>query len=129
MDDCQDLLPEYLRFVRGVVDSDDLPLNVSREILQQQDAVQKIRKILVKRILDHLAKIAKSDDEADQKAWHTITEQFGSVIREGMVNDFENKDKPAGLSRFESTWTLTPRARRRRSGDTHRLRRLRRAYA
>ena len=69
MDDRNDLLPEYLRFVRGVVDSDDLPLNVSREMPQQQDMVQKIRKILTKRVLDHLTKLSKSDDEADQKAW------------------------------------------------------------
>jgi molecular chaperone HtpG len=59
MDDCRDILPDYLRFVRGVIDSDDLPLNVSREILQQQDAVPKLRKQLVKKILDHLLKLAQ----------------------------------------------------------------------
>jgi molecular chaperone HtpG len=106
MDDCTDLLPEYLRFVRGVVDSDDLPLNVSREMLQQQDAVKKISKILTKRILDHLTKLSKSEDEAEQKAWTTINQEFGPIMREGLVNDYDNRDKLAKLARFESSWTV-----------------------
>ena len=83
MDECKDLLPDYLRFVRGVVDSDDLPLNVSREILQQQDAVPKLKKQLVKRILDHLAKLAAGDD-AEKAAFAQIEAAFGTVLREGL---------------------------------------------
>ena len=105
MDDCDDLLPEYLRFVKGVVDSDDLPLNVSREMLQQQDMVRKLRKILVKRILDHLQKLAGSDDDTEVQTWQTIDEHFGPVLREGVVNDFENKERIAKLIRYRSTWT------------------------
>jgi molecular chaperone HtpG len=105
MDDCKDLLPDYLRFVRGVVDSDDLPLNVSREILQQQDTVQKLRKQLVKRILDHLAKLGSSEEAADQEAFTQVERAFGTVLREGLVNDFENKDKVARLVRYASTKT------------------------
>ena len=105
MDDCKDLLPEYLRFVRGVVDSDDLPLNVSREILQQQDTVKKLRKQLVKRILDHLAQLATSTEDADKAAFIKIDAAFGPVMREGMVNDQENKDKLQRLVRYASTKT------------------------
>ena len=105
MDDCKDLLPEYLRFVRGVVDSDDLPLNVSREILQQQDTVAKLRKQLVKRILDHLAKLAASSEEADKTAFAKVDAAFGPILREGLVNDFENKDKIQRLARYASTKT------------------------
>ena len=105
MDDCKDLLPEYLRFVRGVVDSDDLPLNVSREILQQQDTVTKLRKQLVKRILDHLAKLAASTEDADKAAFTKIDAAFGSILREGLVNDYENKDKVQRLVRYASTKT------------------------
>lgn len=107
MDDCKDLLPEYLRFVRGVVDSDDLPLNVSREILQQQDAVPKLRKQLVKRILDHLAKLANGD-EAEKAAFATIDAAFGTILREGLVSehDPETREKVAKLARFRSSWTV-----------------------
>ncbi|HYE06819.1 MAG TPA: molecular chaperone HtpG [Planctomycetota bacterium] len=106
MDHCKDLLPEWLRFVRGVVDSDDLPLNVSREILQQQDSVQKLRKQLVKRILDHLTKLAKGD-EKEQATFATIDRVFGAVLREGLVveQDKELKEKIAKLVRWRSTWT------------------------
>ena len=92
--------------MRGVVDSDDLPLNVSREILQQQDTVRKLKKILVKRILDHLAKLARSEEEADQEAFKKIDAEFGATLREGLVNDQENKDKIAKLLRYQSSWTL-----------------------
>lgn len=105
MDDCKDLLPEYLRFVRGVVDSDDLPLNVSREILQQQDTVKKLRKVLVKRILDHLARLADSTEAKDQELYRGIDDNFGAVLREGLVNDHENQDRLLKLARFRSTWT------------------------
>jgi molecular chaperone HtpG len=106
MDDCKDLLPEYLRFVRGIVDSDDLPLNVSREILQQQDTVAKLRKQLVKRILDHLLKLASANEEKDQATFKAIDTTFGQVLREGLVIDQENKDRLARLARYRSTWTL-----------------------
>ncbi len=105
MDDNKDLLPDYLRFVRGIVDSDDLPLNVSREILQDNATVQKIRKQLTKKILDHFASLASSNDEAEKATFTTIDEIFGSVLREALVNDFDNKDKVARLTRFRSTWT------------------------
>jgi molecular chaperone HtpG len=105
MDDCKDLLPEYLRFMRGIVDSDDLPLNVSREILQQQDTVTKLRKQLVKRILDHLLKLAASNDEKDQQAFAAIDRNFGAILREGLVIDHENKDRLARVARYRSTWT------------------------
>ncbi|MBA2480937.1 MAG: molecular chaperone HtpG [Planctomycetes bacterium] len=103
MDDCRDLLPEYLRFVRGVVDSDDLPLNVSREILQQQDTVAKLRKQLVKRILDHLQKLGSSNEEEEKKAFAAIDANFGPVLREGLVSDFENRERLARVVRYRST--------------------------
>jgi molecular chaperone HtpG len=105
MDDCKQLLPEWLRFVRGVVDSDDLPLNVSREMLQQQGTVDQLRKQLSKRVIDHLLKLAQSGDEADKAAWAKIDGAFGPVIREGIVTDHENKDRVARLARWRSTWT------------------------
>jgi molecular chaperone HtpG len=107
MDDCRDLLPEYLRFVRGVVDSDDLPLNVSREMLQQQETVGKLRKQLVKRLLDHFLKLAASNDEADTKAFTTIDTAFGAVMREGLVNDYDNRERLSRLVRWRSTHTVT----------------------
>jgi molecular chaperone HtpG len=105
MDDCKHLLPEWMRFVRGVVDSDDLPLNVSREILQQQATVEQLRKQLSKRVIDHLLKLAQSTEDADKAAWAKIDTAFGPVIREGIVTDFENKDRIARLARWRSTWT------------------------
>ena len=105
MDQCEDLLPEYLRFVKGVVDSDDLPLNVSREILQQQGTVSKLQKQLVKRVLDHIRKLSVSKKEDERKIFDAINEHFGSVLREGIVRDLDNKDKVAGLARFQSSWT------------------------
>ncbi|NRA39509.1 MAG: molecular chaperone HtpG [Planctomycetes bacterium] len=105
MDDCDDLLPEYLRFVKGVVDSDDLPLNVSREILQQKGTLDKLRKQLVKRILNQLEKLSKSSKEDEQKAFLSIDENFGPIIREGIVQDADNKEKIAGFARYLSSWT------------------------
>ncbi|MBN8525570.1 MAG: molecular chaperone HtpG [Planctomycetes bacterium] len=105
MDDCKHLLPEWLRFVKGVVDSDDLPLNVSREILQQQATVEQLRKQITKRVIDHLLKLAQSTDEADKAAWAKIDAAFGGVIREGVVTDHDNKDRVARLARWRSTWT------------------------
>ncbi len=106
MDDCDDLLPEYLRFVKGVVDSDDLPLNVSREILQQQATVAKLRKQLVKRILGHLEQLADSEEEAGRATFTAIEEDFGPIMREGIVGDFTHKEQLARIARYQSTWTL-----------------------
>lgn len=102
MDDAEHLMPAYLRFVRGVIDSNDLPLNVSREILQSNQVVDKIRSASVKRVLDQLTKLAKADDQADyEKFW----DQFGQVLKEGLIEDFGNRDKLAKLMRFASTHT------------------------
>lgn len=102
MDDAEHLMPAYLRFVRGVIDSNDLPLNVSREILQSNQVVDKIRSASVKRVLDQLAKLAKADEKADyEKFW----DQFGQVLKEGLIEDFGNREKLAKLMRFSSTHT------------------------
>ncbi|KUJ71888.1 molecular chaperone HtpG [Thiomicrospira sp. WB1] len=100
MDDAEHLMPTYLRFVRGVIDSNDLPLNVSREILQSNKVVDKIRAASVKRVLDQLNKMAKADDQSD---YNTFWDQFGNVMKEGIIEDFANKDKIAALLRFTST--------------------------
>lgn len=100
MDDAEHLMPTYLRFVRGVIDSNDLPLNVSREILQSNQVVDKIRSASVKRVLDQLAKMSKADDASDYQAFWSA---FGQVIKEGIVEDFANRDKIAKLLRFAST--------------------------
>ena len=99
MDDAEQLMPNYLRFVRGVVDSDDLPLNVSREILQRNKQIDSIRGASVKRILDVLVKMAK--DEPDN--YKTFWQEFGRVLKEGPGEDFANKEKIAKLLRFAST--------------------------
>lgn len=104
-DDCRLLLPEWLRFVRGIVDSDDLPLNVSREMLQQQAVVAQLRQQLTKRILDHLLKLAQSSDEAERRAFESIDANFGMVLREGIVTDPEQRERLARLARWRSTWT------------------------
>lgn len=97
-DDCRKLLPEYLRFIAGLVDSDDLPLNVSREALQDSTVFSKIQKVLVKKVLDHLDSLS-SDDAEKYDRFYT---QFGSILREG-INDYLNKDRVAKLLRFPST--------------------------
>jgi molecular chaperone HtpG len=99
MDDAEQFLPVYLRMVRGVLDSNDLPLNVSREILQDKGATQSLRNACVKRVLGMLEKLAKSKKEDYQSFW----DEFGSVLKEGLAEDFANKDKVAGLLRFAST--------------------------
>ena len=99
MDDAEQFLPLYLRFVKGVVDSSDLPLNVSREILQQDDKVQTIRSALTKRVLDMLSKLAADDPEN----YHAFWETFGEVLKEGPAEDFANKETIAKLLRFAST--------------------------
>ena len=99
MDDAEQFLPLYLRFVRGVIDSADLPLNVSREILQQDEGVEAIRGALTKRVLDMLEKLAKNDEAAYQTFWN----ELGPVLKEGPAEDFANKERVASLLRFAST--------------------------
>jgi len=101
MDDAEQFLPLYLRFAKGVVDSNDLSLNVSREILQNDSTVDSIRTALTKRVLDMLSKLSKKDADAYQKFWG----EFGPVLKEGPAEDFSNREKIAGLLRFASTHT------------------------
>jgi molecular chaperone HtpG len=99
MDDAEQFMPTYLRFVKGLLDSNDLPLNVSREILQDNKVTQAIRQGCTKRVLGMLEKMAKNDAEKYQAFWA----EFGNVLKEGPAEDFANKDKVAGLLRFAST--------------------------
>ena len=99
MDDAEKLMPTYLRFVRGVIDSSDLPLNVSREILQESKEIDSIRAGSVKRVLDMIAGWAKNDVEKFSAFWA----QFGKVLKEGVVEDQKNQQTIAGLLRFAST--------------------------
>jgi len=101
MDDAEQFLPVYLRFVRGVLDSADLPLNVSREILQDSELTRSLKNACVKRVLGMLEKMAKSDKEAYQEFWN----EFGQVLKEGLAEDFSNREKIASLLRFSSTHT------------------------
>ena len=98
-DDCRDLLPDYLRFLRGLVDSEDLPLNVSRETLQDSAVLKRIGKVLTKRVLDYLATFA--DENAEQ--YLEFYKQFGMVLRTGISNDFEHREKIAKLLRLRSS--------------------------
>ena len=104
MDDAEQLLPSYLRFVRGVVDSNNLPLNVSREILQESKDIKAIREGCTKKVLGLLEDLAANDAEKFIKFWG----EFGQVIKEGVGQDFANKDRIAGLLRFASTLSDTP---------------------
>ncbi len=99
MDDAEKLLPAYLRFVRGVIDSNDLPLNVSREPLQSNKVIDRIRAASVKRVLDLLAGLAKNEPEK----YDSFYQAFGPVIKEGVVEDADNRDKLLELLRFHST--------------------------
>ena len=103
MDDAEQLLPSYLRFVRGIVDSNDLPLNVSREILQESRDIEAIRAGCTKKVLDLLAGLAANDKDKYATFWKA----FGSVVKEGVGEDLSNKEKIAGLLRFASTHTDT----------------------
>lgn len=98
-DDAKQLLPNYLRFVRGLVDSADLPLNVSREFLQQNKEIDKIRAASVKKILSELNKLTKKDTEKYTALW----KEYGKVLKEGLIEDFDNKDTLSKLVRFCST--------------------------
>ncbi|MCD9489439.1 molecular chaperone HtpG [Photobacterium phosphoreum] len=99
MDDAQQFMPTYLRFVRGLIDSNDLPLNVSREILQDNKVTQALRKACTKRVLQMLERMAKNEPEQYQSFW----KEFGQVLKEGLAEDFSNREKIASLLRFSST--------------------------
>ncbi|KPP97622.1 molecular chaperone HtpG [Marinobacter sp. HL-58] len=101
MDDAEQFLPLYLRFTKGVIDSNDLSLNVSREILQNDSTVDSIRTAVTKRVLDMLSKLAKKEPEKYQQFWN----EFGTVLKEGPAEDFSNREKIGGLLRFASTHT------------------------
>lgn len=103
MDDAEQFLPLYLRFVKGVVDSSDLPLNISRELLQQSPDLAAMRSALTRRVLDMLKKIASDNKDDYQKFWG----EFGQVLKEGVVEDHTNKDKLAKLLRFATTHSGT----------------------
>jgi molecular chaperone HtpG len=99
MEDCEEIVPEWLRFVIGVVDSDDLPLNVSREILQESSAVRTIKKQVVRHALDALADMASERPEDYATFWKA----FGPFVKQGVATDFEHRDRLANLLRYEST--------------------------
>ena len=101
MDDCEELLPRWLRFVRGVIDSDDLPLNVSRELLQDSATVRTIKKQVIRRVLDLLLEVAENKPDDYSKFFR----QFGAVLKEGLHFDPAHKDKLGKLVRYESTQT------------------------
>ena len=103
MDDAEQFLPMYLRFIKGVVDSNDLSLNVSREILQKDPNIDAMRSALTKRVLDTLSKMASKEPEQYAQFWA----EFGQVLKEGPAEDFANKEKIAKLFRFASTHTDT----------------------
>ena len=99
MDDAEQLLPAYLRFVRGVIDSSDLPLNVSREILQESKDIETLRNGATRKVLDLLAGLADSEKDKYATAWS----QFGRVLKEGVGEDYANRERIAGLLRYAST--------------------------
>ncbi|EKO3895760.1 molecular chaperone HtpG [Vibrio metschnikovii] len=99
MDDAEQFMPSYLRFVRGLIDSNDLPLNVSREILQDNKVTQSLRNACTKRVLTMLERLATNDSDKYQTFW----KEFGLVMKEGPAEDFANREKIAGLLRFAST--------------------------
>lgn len=101
MDDCKKILPDYLRFVKGVVDSSDLPLNVSREILQENKLMEKIKKSIVNKVLSVLAEMK----EKEYDKYRTFYKEFGRVLKEGIHFDFENREKIQDLLLFDSTNT------------------------
>jgi len=103
MDDAEQLLPSYLRWVKGVIDSADLPLNVSRELLQESRDVKAIREGSTKRVLSMLESLADSEDEAERTKYATFWQQFGQALKEGMGEDQANQERIARLLRFNST--------------------------
>ena len=103
MDDAEALMPVYLRFVKGVIDSADLPLNVSRELLQESRDVKAIREGSTKRVLSMLEALADSEDAAEREKYARFWKDFGAVLKEGMGEDFANQERIAKLLRFAST--------------------------
>jgi molecular chaperone HtpG len=99
MEKCEELIPRYLRFIKGIVDSSDLPLNISRQMLQQDRHITQIRKWLAKKVLDTLKELQEKDNEKYLQIW----KNFGSSIKEGVSSDFENKDRIVSLLLFESS--------------------------
>lgn len=97
--DNRDLLPDYLRFLRGIVDSADLPLNVSREALQDNTVFRRMQKVITKKVLDFLDGLATDDPDR----YRTFYREFGGVLREGIASDYDQRDRLAGLLRFQST--------------------------
>jgi molecular chaperone HtpG len=100
MDDCQELMPEYLRFVKGVVDAQDLSLNISREILQQDRQIQLMRRRLVKKVLATVKDLMTAEDDT---RYRTFWREFGRAVKEGLLNDFENQRAILDISSFAST--------------------------
>jgi molecular chaperone HtpG len=121
MDDCEALMPEYLRFVKGVVDAQDLSLNVSREVLQQDRQIQMMRRRLVKKVLSTVKDMMTGS--VDQ--YKTFWKEFGPVVKEGLLDDFENRDSLLELASFESTHhaeqltTLSQYVARMKEGQQH----------
>jgi molecular chaperone HtpG len=121
MDDCEELMPEYLRFVKGVVDAQDLSLNVSREMLQQDRQIQLMRRRLVKKVLSTAKEMMTGNADRYQTFW----KQFGRAVKEGLVNDVENRDSILEIASFESTHdpeqptTLRQYIERMKDGQQH----------
>ena len=121
MDNCAALMPEYLRFVKGVVDAQDLSLNVSREILQQDRQIQLMRRRLVKKVLSTVKSFMTNDNERYQTFW----KEFGTVVKEGLLSDFDNRETILGISSFASTHhpenltTLDEYVERTKEGQEH----------
>ncbi|MBL8500008.1 MAG: molecular chaperone HtpG [Nitrosomonas sp.] len=103
MDDAEKLLPNYLRFVRGVIDSNNLPLNVSREILQESKDIDLIRAGVVKKVLGLIEDLSKNEDEEGKEKYKTFCREFGQVLKEGVGEDFTNRERIAKLLRFITT--------------------------
>ncbi len=113
MEQCAELLPDYLRFVKGVIDSSDLNLNLSREILQKDRSISTIKKHITKKVLELLQNAADNDPEKFDKFW----EAYSRVIKEGAASDYDNKDRLLKLMRFISTYTLAEDEKAEKSDD------------